>query len=247
MIDNGLSADEATAAYQRSRQAILDQIQPYFDSREAAAAWADKTLGKAGEAEQAIRDFSYAVSHIPDPEPVILKIDTSAASRGLDQWISNNNWRTVRVRISASGDSIDFGSYGRTLSNSATGNLYEKGKPKDFAAGGWSSGVGMAKATPGGLIRVAEAGYDEAIVSTDPKYRDRSISIMQDMAGRLGMWQQGSGVMSAPQVNVAAPSLDGVAIRGTLDLGNGLTGFVDGRIVAAGTSDVAVRSRFANR
>lgn len=193
MVDNGVSADEATAAYKRSREAILEQIQPYFDSREAAVEWADKTLGKAGEAEQAIRDFSYAVSNIPDPAPVKISIDTSEASRGLDQWISNNNWRTVRVRIAASGDSIDFGSYGRTVSNNATGNLYEKGvKVKDFAAGGWASGVGMAKATPGGLLRVAEAGYDEAIVSTDPKYRDRSIGILQDMAGRLGMWQQPS-------------------------------------------------------
>src|SRR5690606_38313397 len=121
---------------------------------EAAAAWADKTRGSAGNAEQGIRDFSHAVNNIPDPKPVKLKIDTSAASRGLDQWISNNNWRTVRVRISASGDSIDLGGYGRTLSNNATGNLYEKGvKVKDFGAGGWSSGVGMEKATPGGLLR----------------------------------------------------------------------------------------------
>jgi hypothetical protein len=98
----------------------------------------------------------------------------------------------IRVKIAADGASFDINSYGRTVSNNATGNLYEKGKVKDFAAGGWSSGVGMAKATPGGLLRVAEAGYDEAIVSTDPKYRDRSINIMQDMAGRLGMWQQPS-------------------------------------------------------
>lgn len=37
----------------------------------------------------------------------------------------------------------------------------------------------------------------------------------------------------APQVNVAAPSLDGMRLTGRLDLGNGLSGFVDGRIESA--------------
>jgi TP901 family phage tail tape measure protein len=192
MLENGKSSDEATAAYKRSRDAILDQIQPYFDSREAAAEWADKTLGSASDAEQGIRDFSEALTQIPEPKPVQLSVNTSEASRGLNQWITTNSGRVIRVKIAADGASFDINSYGRTVSNNATGNLYEKGKVKDFAAGGWSSGVGMAKATPGGLLRVAEAGYDEAIVSTDPKYRDRSINIMQDMAGRLGMWQQPS-------------------------------------------------------
>lgn len=86
------------------------------------------------------------------------------------------------------------------VSPNATGNLYSKGvKIDNFAAGGWSSGVGMAKATPGGLLRVAEAGYDEAIISTDPKYRGRSMGLVEEMAGRLGMWQ-------APMLS-AAPSV----------------------------------------
>ncbi len=65
MIDNGLSADEATAAYRRSREAILDQIQPFFESRDAAAAWADENLGSAGEVEQGIRNVTTAVNTIP--------------------------------------------------------------------------------------------------------------------------------------------------------------------------------------
>ncbi|GAA4762667.1 phage tail tape measure protein [Microbacterium gilvum] len=47
MIANGEGADAATDAYLRSREAVLDTIQPYFESREAAAQWADENLGAA--------------------------------------------------------------------------------------------------------------------------------------------------------------------------------------------------------
>lgn len=197
MLNNGLSADEATAAYRRGREGLLDQIQGYFDSREAAAQWADTNLGSAAITEQAILDVATAIQNVPDPDPIRFAVDTSEASRGLDQWINTNNGRTIRVRVAADGGSIQMGSY--TVTPNATGNLYEKGvKAKDFAAGGWASGVGMARATPGGLLRVAEAGYDEAIISTDPKYRARSIGLLEEMAGRLGMWQQPTISASAP-------------------------------------------------
>lgn len=65
LVNNGLSADEATAAYRRSREAILDQIQPFFESRDAAAAWAEANLGSAGKVEQGIRDVSTQVNLIP--------------------------------------------------------------------------------------------------------------------------------------------------------------------------------------
>ena len=189
MLDNGYSVDEATAAYALNREQILNTIEPYFESRDAAIAWAEANLGGAGETIQALSDVGAAIQNVPDPDPIKFTIDTSEASRGIDQWITDNSGREIRVRVAADGGSIQYG--GITVTPNATGNLFEKGvKVTDFAVGGWSSGVGMARATPGGLLRVAEAGHDEAIISTDPKYRARSMSLVEEMASRLGMWQQ---------------------------------------------------------
>lgn len=204
ILENGGTLQEAQKAWQTGRDAVIKMLEAKGMDRAEAVRWADQNMGSAAQVKDALYGVKSAVDAVPDKKHIKISIDTSEASRGLDQWISNNNWRTVRVRIAASGDAINLGGYGRTLSNNATGNLYEKGKPKDFAAGGWASGVGMAKATSGGLLRVAEAGYDEAIISTDPKYRSRSIDIMQDMAGRLGMWQK-------PIISVMRPGQAAVA------------------------------------
>lgn len=192
ILENGGTLEDAQTAWQTGRDAVIDMLAAKIGDREEAARWADANMGSAGDVKEALYGVKDAINSIPSTKNIKFNVNTSEATRGVNQWIANNSGHEIRVKVYADGSGFDIGNYGRSVTNNATGNLYEKGKIKEFAAGGWSSGVGMAQATPGGLLRVAEAGYDEAIISTDPKYRNRSIDIMQDMAGRLGMWQQPS-------------------------------------------------------
>lgn len=230
ILENGGSLDEANASWVANRQAVIDTMVAKGMDREEAIRWADQNLGSAQQVRDALYGVKSAMDAIPARKDAKVVINTSEAQRGLDQWIAAGSNRVIRVRIAADGGSFTVG--GIKVTPNATGNLYEKGKVKDFAAGGWASGVGMFSATSGGLMRIVEAGHDEAVVSTDPKYRARSIDIVNDMAGRLGMWQYGSPSVATPQVSVAAPSLDGVRMELVLDDGTALSGFV--RAQAAG-------------
>ena len=152
---------------------------------------------------------------IPENVKTYVEATTSDAERALqrvrDALAGIPNVKRIRLEGYTVGNfTVDSGF------PNATGNLYSKGvKIDNFAAGGWSSGVGMARATPGGLLRVAEAGYDEAIISTDPKYRTRSMSLVEEMASRLGMWRQGSEI-STGGLGVSALIAEVRALRGAL-------------------------------
>lgn len=51
---------------------------------------------------------------------------------------------------------------------------------------------GMVPATPGGRrMRLGEGGYDEYVISTDPKYARRSTRLLGEAAGRLSRYPQG--------------------------------------------------------
>lgn len=56
---------------------------------------------------------------------------------------------------------------------------------REYAAGG------IFKAVAGGLMRIAEGGYDEAVISFDPRHRARSVEILREVVRRLGL-QQGT-------------------------------------------------------
>lgn len=241
ILENNGTLEEAQAKWEEGRQKVIDMRVAKGEDIAVAREWADKNMGSAAQVRDALNGVKSAMDAIPARKDAKVVIDTSEAQRGLDQWIKAGSGRVIRVRIAPDGGSFSIGGF--KVTPSATGNLFEKGKVKDFAAGGWASGVGMFSATSGGLMRIVEAGHDEAVVSTDPKYRARSVDIMNDMAGRLGMWQYGSPSVAAPQVNVAAPSLEGMEIFGSLDLGNGLVGFVKGIISEQGSRRAsAVRS-----
>ena len=201
ILENGGTLDEANAAWAAGRESVIQMMVAKGMDREEAIRWADQNMGSAAQVENALIGLAGQITSMPQPKPIQFKVDTSDAKRGIDQFITTQSGRVIRVRIAPDGGSFTVG--GIKVTPNATGNLYEKGKVKDFAAGGWASGVGMFSATPGGLMRVVEAGHDEAVISTDPKYRARSIDIMNDMAGRLGMWQQ--GVAAMPMAGFAAP------------------------------------------
>jgi hypothetical protein len=62
----------------------------------------------------------------------------------------------------------------------------------DAGIGGYSSGQyatgGMISATSGGrLIQVAEGGYNELVLSTDPKYRNRTAALLSGFVAQTGI------------------------------------------------------------
>lgn len=232
IAENGGTLDDAMAAWQAGRDEVIKMRTAKGEDIATAQAWADKNLGSAQQVRDALAEVKSAVEAVPKKPVIDLSVTGTAAVydelmrvQGALRTVTGNKG----LHVATGG-----GGQGGLVANNATGNLYVKGKPKDFGAGGWASGYGIFPATSGGLIRTVEAGYDEAVITTDPKYRARQIDIMSDMAGRLGMWQQGGGASVAPQVNVAAPSLNGMSITGSVRLvGDGLLELVDARVVEA--------------
>ena len=142
-------------------------------------------------------------------------VETAEASSKLtrfQQAIDNLRGKTVEVTTrmtTVNGKSVyDF--------SNAAGGVYSGGV-KTFAAGGFEPGIYAYAA--GGIHKFAEE-YAEAYISMDPRRAARSEAVWNTVGEKFGFTQQ-----STPQL-----SLDGMQISGTLDMGNGLTGFIDGRI-----------------
>lgn len=140
---------------------------------------------------------------------------------------------------------------GGTRQIAARGGLWEYGVRK-MATGGYF-GPGIYRERPGGLINFAEPGTRwEAYVSGKPGMEARNVAILGMAANRFGLelvrmrrmaeggyldagrdWRYGPAASPVPAVvNVAAPSLDGARLTGTLDLGNGLVALMDARVQA---------------
>lgn len=200
MIDNGLSADEATAAYYRGRDALLDQIQGFFASREEAAAWADANLGSAALTEQALRDVAWQVQNMPVPAPINLSVTGTSE-------VYNELMRVQDALQSVTGDrslhvSTGQGGQGGLVAGNAVGNFYDY---QSFAAGGFASGIYSGAA--GSIHKFAEPWLPwETYISGDPGQNKRSVKIWEETGQRLGVWQQPTiSAMATPTI-AAAPS-----------------------------------------
>lgn len=188
-----------TARMKTGREALINSAIAMGSTRAEAVALADKI---------------YA---IPSEKDIKILADTSQARNAFNRFITDSSGRTIYVKIAADGSSANFGQGNpRALANAAGG--FYSGGVKAFAGGGFEPGIYPYAA--GGIHKFAEE-YDEAYISLDPGRRDRSEAVWVKTGRELGMFA-GSGSL-APQV-----SLDGLSISGTLDLGNGLTGFVQG-------------------
>lgn len=194
MIDNGLSADEATAAYYRGRDALLDQIQGFFASREEAAAWADANLGSAALTEQALRDVAWQVQNMPAPAPINLTVTGTSA-------IYDELMRVQGALREVTGDrsirlSTGPGGQGGLVAGNAVGNMYDY---QSFASGGFASGI--FSGTSGSIHKFAEPWLPwETYISGDPGQEKRNVKIWEETGQRLGVLQQPtvSSMTSAP-------------------------------------------------
>lgn len=218
ILENGGTLEEAQGAWAAGRQAVIDMIAAKTGDIAAATAWADANLGSAGEVSGALADVKTAVDNIPTNPKINVQANTGAAQNAIDNFVNKNQNRTVNVWLNPKTQAMNdaFAQY----LNNANGGIYSGGVKK-FASGGFEPGI--YPYVRGGIHKFAEE-YGEAYISMDPARRDRSEAVWVKTGQELGMF---SGGQSAPAQQL---SLDGLSISGTLDLGNGLTGFIDGRI-----------------
>ncbi|WP_449407995.1 phage tail tape measure protein [Microbacterium maritypicum] len=217
IIENGGTLEEAQAEWQKGRDAVLGMLEAKGLDATQAGIWADAQLGSAAEVRGGIDEVYRAWLNMP--ENVDTKYAVEAAEA--EQKLANLKARLDAIpehkytRITLESFQVDGG---RTVSNfdNAIGNLYDKGKKiTAYAGGGMTSGI--YSPVPGGIQKFAEAGWSEAFITMNPAFRDRSIDIWAETGRRLGAYQPGPA--SAPAIQVAAPSLEGLTISGRLELG----------------------------
>lgn len=186
MIDNGLSADEATAAYYRGREAIYLQLEALGMSRDEAILWADTNMGSAALTEQALRDVAWQVQNMPVAAPINLSVTGTSE-------VYNELMRVQDALRSVTGDkslhvSTGQGGQGGLVAGNAAGNFYDY---QSFAAGGFASGV--YSGTSGSIHKFAEPWLPwETYISGDPGQSKRSVKIWEETGQRLGVLQQPS-------------------------------------------------------
>lgn len=116
-----------------------------------------------------------------------------------------------------------------------TGGGFANGAVLDFYADGGMAESHVAQIAPAGAMRLwaePETG-GEAYIPLAPSKRDRSLRIWEETGDRLGVnyVRFGEGGFSGSGGSPAGSrgdSLSGLAIEGTLDLGNGLVGMMRG-------------------
>ena len=238
-VEAGQGADELTAAAQASRDALIDQLQAMGLTREQAERLADSygaipanvvTVAQANGFDAATGKadaFRRAIQNIPTFKSVTVQY---------------NEREGVTVRRP--------GFAGRQTEYSANGNVF------DFYADGGLREDHVAQIASAGAMRVwaePETG-GEAYIPLAPSKRARSMALMQEVADRFGAslvpesatrGLAAAAASPAPAAAVTSAGAGPMRIYGTLDLGNGLTGLIDGVLDArdaAATDAMAYRT-----
>lgn len=236
MKENGRTLDISTDAG-RENQAALDALaQSYLDqaaavgvqqgSLEAAIPVLDRgreafirAAVAAGYNKEEAAALATELGLLPSNVQILIDANTSPAQQALDRFIRLNNGRSVRVNATVvNGPGFAYG--GPTPPG-----------PKHQIAGYVHAGEfvstqeTLAKPSNRAALEFMHAGGDIDRWVTPP----------------TSVWRSAPQHMVAPATQAAPQSLEGVRITGRLDLGDGITGLIDGRIVAAdrGTASTA--------
>lgn len=253
ITDNGAAFDYTTEAGRANRAAVDELAKSTLelaaatvtqtgDQESANAVIADgrkrllETLGTFGIVGPAAEDYADSLGLIP------ANVSTAVTLNGVDNaearlnFLARERFAVIRATVGSQGGGVGSGGVSARTNVAGVnfaGNLYEHGKVKQFYAGGFASGIYAG--VRGGIHKFAESEMGvpwETYISGRAADRERNIDIWADTGRRLGAWQSAPASMGWSGAGASPASLDGLAITGRLDLGNGLTGFVDGRIVA---------------
>ena len=233
--ENGQTLDITTAAGRANQSALDDVAGASWDLIAAMRANGssqaeiqavmqtsrDRFLGVAdsmGIGAEDARVLANKLGLIPANVVSKVQVETEAAQAALNTWLRNNASRSIRV-------AVGLGGGGGQVAGAATGGLIT------------GPGTGTSDSIPAMLSNREYVIPAKAVSYYGPAMFD-SIRAMRFSGGGM--------VGGSPAVGGGSPSLAGLAIEGTLDLGNGLVGMLRG-VVKSELADTGARARYAGR
>lgn len=209
-----LGAKEATEKYVAT---LAGNRQAFIDAAVAAGYNADEV--------QKLADKVYG---LPSEKEIKILAATAAASAQIEEFVRQQQARTISINVRATLPD---------LNGSASGG----GRPGTFADGGIVEFFGRGGIREQHVAQIAAAGSmrvwaepetgGEAYIPLSPAKRTRSMAILEDVATHFGarVIPRGAARFADGGVtrSVGGVDLTGMQIRGTLDLGNGLTGVIN--------------------
>ena len=245
LLDQAKAAQDAANAQLKAGGSTTDYKNAMVAGRQT---FVDNLMlfGKTKEEANRIAD---AVYKIPTEKEIQITAETEAAANKLEYFYRNWNGRNIVMRVSTTGAANPVvgraGQQGPIMQ--AAGGIVEgtaKGAPRYFAGGGFNNPNTFSQIAAAGQTRIwnEEPAYPETFISSNPAYRERSVGVLGVTANKFGydLVPQGQGGTA-----VAERPTGPQRITGTLDLGNGLIGMVEGIIDGAlqNESDQAARGK----
>lgn len=225
-----MTAKDAADKY---RDTLAAQREAFINSATAAGLNADQ-----------VKALADRIFQMPTEKEFKALVDTTEAQNRLTYFINSNNGRVIRVKIAADGGSFNYGGKQVIPGMDSGGPVIGPG-PKGVdsvlrvlapgehvwtseevdAAGGHAEIEKMRRMMLSGTAEIAARTTDSAPATP------ARVSVLDNMGGRFTRWQYGTPApAAAPVVNVAAPSLEGMAITGRFEIGgDGLARIIDGR------------------
>lgn len=213
ILQNGGTLKDAQVEWQRGRDKVIEMRISMGESRAEAVNWANQNLGSAAQVSAAMQNVSSAVNAIPAAKTINLSVTGTSA-------VYNELMRVQSALRSVTGNAslhvaTGGGGQGGLVAGNENGGLYSY---RAFANGGLSSGIYRGGAE---IHKFAERTLPwEAYLSPKSDQRQQNFGTWLEVGDRLGFSQGKS-----------APASSGpMSISGSLDLGNGLVGFVQGML-----------------
>jgi hypothetical protein len=213
IIANGGTLQDAQAEWQKGREKVIEMRISMGESRAEAVKWADQNLGSASQVVGALANVTTAVNSVPNKKNIDITLSGGAVAISQIQAINAQLDSLPQYKGITVG--VNGGVSGLKSDGNEDGALYTY---KQFANGGMSSGI-----YPGGaeIHKFAERTLPwEAYISPKSDQRRANYGTWLEVGDRLGFSQGRSAPVSSGPMSIS----------GTLDLGNGLVGFVKGML-----------------
>ena len=229
----GTATKTVTGDISTARQAFIDQAVAMGMPKKAAEALATQSGLTAGRVKEITNKLVELGQQNPKPKVTVLGIPAGlSAVDNLAARLKSLKDRHITVSTSTKGG-VDPGY--------ADGGTFH-------AADGRQSMI-----APGGaniLWAEPETGW-ETYISGKPSQRSRNIGLLAETARRFGLTVLPTGTTqyaggSPLAASGSSPSLAGLSIEGTLDLGNGLVGLLRG-VVKSELAETGAKLRYAGR
>lgn len=213
------NTDTYRSTLESSRQALITRAQDLGYSAEQAEALADQ------------------IFRIPDETEWEVIAETSAARTAIAQFVADASAKTITIGVTTY-NKLPGGGLSGSVGGGPT--FQADGGKVEFYSGGGRSENHVAQFARAGTWRVwaePETG-GEWYIPAAPSKRARSTQVLAQAAHEFGYALVPHGAAhyanGSPVPASTAPPFpaEGLAITGSLDLGEGITGLIDGRIVA---------------